>query len=114
MDSTCNNTGPIAEAIIYDGSVRCGGYGLSVTGKSTRLEVLFGPREIICQQVVTSMNLALSDEKNMSERWNYWDEAPIEREFRRFKSEWMPSEDYGTFAGQRKILNKSLLDYYNF
>lgn len=35
---------------------------------------------------------------SMSRRGNCWDNAPMERFFRSYKTEWMPSTGYGTFA----------------
>ncbi len=35
---------------------------------------------------------------SMSRRGNCWDNAPMERFFRSYKTEWMPVEGYRTFA----------------
>lgn len=42
--------------------------------------------------------------QSMSRRGNCWDNAPMERFFRSFKSEWMPEIGYGSFAvAEREI-----------
>lgn len=51
--------------------------------------------------------------QSMSRRGNCWDNAPMERMFRSFKSEWMPSEGYRTFAEAKKDIGRYLMDYYN-
>ena len=51
--------------------------------------------------------------QSMSRRGNCWDNAPMERVFRSFKSEWMPSEGYRTFAEAKKDFAHYLMDYYN-
>jgi putative transposase len=51
--------------------------------------------------------------QSMSRRGNCWDNAPMERVFRSFKSEWMPSEGYRTFAEAKKDIGHYLMDYYN-
>lgn len=35
--------------------------------------------------------------QSMSRRGNCWDNAPMERFFRSYKSEWMPQECYSTY-----------------
>jgi len=37
----------------------------------------------------------------------------MERVFRSFKSEWMPSEGYRSFAEAKKDIGHYLMDYYN-
>ncbi len=38
----------------------------------------------------------------------------MERVFRSFKSEWMPSEGYRSFAEAKKDISDYLMDYYNW
>jgi putative transposase len=52
-------------------------------------------------------------EQSMSRRGNCWDNAPMERVFRSYKSEWMPSEGYWTFAEAKKDIGHYLMNYYN-
>jgi putative transposase len=51
--------------------------------------------------------------QSMSRRGNCWDNAPMERVFRSYKSEWMPSEGYRSFAEAKKDIGHYLMDYYN-
>lgn len=51
--------------------------------------------------------------QSMSRRGNCWDNAPMERVFRSYKSEWMPEEGYRTFAAAKKDIGHYLMDYYN-
>jgi putative transposase len=51
--------------------------------------------------------------QSMSRRGNCWDNAPMERMFRSFKSEWMPSEGYRTFTDAKKDIGHYLMGYYN-
>ena len=51
--------------------------------------------------------------QSMSRRGNCWDNAPMERLFRSYKSEWMPSEGYHLFAHAKKDISHYLMDYYN-
>ena len=51
--------------------------------------------------------------QSMSRRGNCWDNAPMERLFRSYKSEWMPSEGYRLFAHAKKDIGCYLMDYYN-
>jgi putative transposase len=52
--------------------------------------------------------------QSMSRRGNCWDNAPMERVFRSFKSEWMPSEGYRSFSEAKKDIGYYLMDYYNW
>lgn len=50
--------------------------------------------------------------QSMSRRGNCWDNAPMERWFRSFKSEWMPKGGYATFEEALDDIRKYVL-YYN-
>jgi len=52
--------------------------------------------------------------QSMSRRGNCWDNAPMERIFRSFKSEWMPSEGYPSLGEARKDIGRYFMDYYNW
>ena len=52
--------------------------------------------------------------QSMSRRGNCWDNAPMERLFRSYKSEWMPAEGYSTFCAAKKDIGHYLMDYYNW
>ena len=51
--------------------------------------------------------------QSMSRRGNCWDNAPMERLFRSYKSEWMPSEGYRLFVDAQKDISHYLMGYYN-
>ena len=51
--------------------------------------------------------------QSMSRRGNCWDNAPMERFFRSFKSEWMPKEFYETYSQAEKDI-ASYIQYYNY
>lgn len=51
--------------------------------------------------------------QSMSRRGNCWDNAPMERVFRSYKSEWMPSGGYQSFSVAKKDIGHYLMDYYN-
>ncbi|WP_019628927.1 integrase core domain-containing protein, partial [Moritella marina] len=51
--------------------------------------------------------------QSMSRRGNCWDNAPMERFFRSFKTEWMPKECYNTFAEAERDTLKYILQHYN-
>lgn len=51
--------------------------------------------------------------QSMSRRGNCWDNAPMERVFRSFKSEWMPVEGYRSFSEAKRDIGCYLMDYYN-
>ena len=53
-------------------------------------------------------------EQSMSRRGNCWDNAPMERVFRSFKSEWMPTTGYRSFTEAKKDIGQYLTDYYNW
>jgi putative transposase len=50
---------------------------------------------------------------SMSRRGNCWDNAPMERFFRSYKTEWMPRETYGTFT-QASIDIAEYIRHYNY
>lgn len=51
--------------------------------------------------------------QSMSRRGNCWDNAPMERFFRSYKTEWMPKNGYDTFVcAERDVA--AYLRYYNF
>ena len=52
--------------------------------------------------------------QSMSRRGNCWDNAPMERVFRSYKSEWMPSEGYASFNEAKKDIGRYFMDYYNW
>ena len=52
--------------------------------------------------------------QSMSRRGNCWDNAPMERVFRSFKSEWMPTTGYRSFTEAKKDIGQYLMDYYNW
>lgn len=51
--------------------------------------------------------------QSMSRRGNCWDNAPMERFFRSYKTEWMPKECYETFADAEHDIAR-YIRYYNF
>ena len=51
--------------------------------------------------------------QSMSRRGNCWDNAPMERVFRSYKSEWMPPEGYRSFPEAKRDIGCYLMDYYN-
>jgi putative transposase len=51
--------------------------------------------------------------QSMSRRGNYWDNAPMERCFRRLKTEWMPKDGYASFE-QAQADIAAYMRYYNF
>ncbi len=50
---------------------------------------------------------------SMSRRGNCWDNAPTERFFRSFKSEWMPTNGYDSQQQALSDINDYILGYYN-
>ena len=50
--------------------------------------------------------------QSMSRRGNCWDNAPMERCFRSFKSEWMPKEGYSSYEEAQKDIMQYIA-YYN-
>lgn len=52
-------------------------------------------------------------EPSMSRRGNCWDNAPMERLFRSFKSEWMPDGGYDSIADARRDAGAYLMGYYD-
>ncbi len=51
--------------------------------------------------------------QSMSRRGNCWDNAPMERFFRSFKTEWMPKEYYNTYDEAEADVLKYILRHYN-
>lgn len=51
-------------------------------------------------------------EQSMSRRGNCWDNAPMERFFRSFKTEWMPENGYRCFTGAEQDIAQ-YMRYYN-
>ena len=51
--------------------------------------------------------------QSMSRRGNCWDNAPMERVFRSYKSEWMPKEGYRNLNEAIKDIGYYLMSYYN-
>ena len=49
----------------------------------------------------------------MSRRGNCWDNAPIERFFRSFKSEWMPTVGYNSFDEAKTAVTDYIIGYYS-
>jgi len=49
----------------------------------------------------------------MSRRGNCWDNAPMERFFRSFKTEWMPKEYYQSYDEAENDVFKYILLHYN-
>lgn len=48
----------------------------------------------------------------MSRKGNCWDNAPMERFFRSYKSEWMPVNRYGCFTDAEQDIAQYMM-YYN-
>ena len=51
--------------------------------------------------------------QSMSRRGNCWDNAPMERFFRSFKSEWMPEDFYNTYSHAENDI-ASYIQHYNY
>lgn len=51
--------------------------------------------------------------QSMSRRGNCWDNAPMERVFRSFKSEWMPKQGYRDLYEATRDIGRYLMSYYN-
>ncbi|MCD9463227.1 hypothetical protein CJF25_09530 [Photobacterium phosphoreum] len=51
--------------------------------------------------------------QSMSRRGNCWDNAPMERFFRSFKTEWMPKECYNSYEEAERDTLKYILQHYN-
>jgi len=51
--------------------------------------------------------------QSMSRRGNCWDNAPMERVFRSFKSEWMPKQGYRDLHEATRDIGRYLMSYYN-
>ena len=51
--------------------------------------------------------------QSMSRRGNCWDNAPTERFFRSFKTEWMPKKCYASYAEAKQDTLDYIITYYN-
>ena len=51
--------------------------------------------------------------QSLSRRGNCWDNAPTERFFRSFKTEWMPRSGYFSFAAGVSAITQYITGYYN-
>jgi len=51
--------------------------------------------------------------QSMSRRGNCWDNAPMERFFRSFKTEWMPTEYYRSYAEAETDVHNYIMLHYN-
>jgi len=51
--------------------------------------------------------------QSMSRRGNCWDNAPMERFFRSFKTEWMPETGYQYFAEAERSIMNYIIGYYS-
>ncbi len=51
--------------------------------------------------------------QSMSRRGNCWDNAPMERFFRRLKSEWIPQIGYSSFAEAKSEIIDYIIGYYS-
>lgn len=51
--------------------------------------------------------------QSMSRRGNCWDNAPMERFFRSYKTEWMPTAGYATFSEMKNSVIDYITKYYN-
>ncbi|HHH0318821.1 TPA: integrase core domain-containing protein, partial [Yersinia enterocolitica] len=51
--------------------------------------------------------------QSMSRRGNCLDNSPMERVFRRLKSEWLPKGGYGDFSHAVRDINRWIHGYYN-
>ncbi|REG79508.1 putative transposase [Marinomonas pollencensis] len=52
-------------------------------------------------------------QQSMSRRGNCWDNAPMERFFRSFKTEWMPELGYRTFLETKHAVTDYIVGYYS-
>jgi len=51
--------------------------------------------------------------QSMSRRGSCWDNAPMERFFRSFKTEWMPIAGYSSFYEAKSAITEYIIRYYN-
>lgn len=51
--------------------------------------------------------------QSMSRRGNCWDNAPMERFFRSFKTEWMPTAGYRSSNEAKVAFTEYIIRYYN-
>lgn len=52
--------------------------------------------------------------QSLSRRGNCWDNAPMERFFRSFKTEWMPKASYQSYREAEESIARYIDGYYNF
>ena len=57
--------------------------------------------------------MALWDQTKLSRRGNCWDNAPMERFFRRFITQWMPKLGYSDMKTARLSISDYVNGYYN-
>ena len=60
------------------------------------------------RQVLTGFGI----KQSFSRRGNCWDNSPMERFFRSFKSEWMPKNGYKSFEQARLSITDYIINYY--
>lgn len=58
--------------------------------------------------LLTQLNI----KQSMSRRGNCWDNSPMERFFRSFKSEWMPKVGYSSLTLAKKDVTQYIFNYY--
>lgn len=51
--------------------------------------------------------------QSLSRRGNCWDNAPMERFFRSYKTEWMPKSGYTNFNEAAQSITRYIVNYYN-
>lgn len=51
--------------------------------------------------------------QSMSRRGNCWDNSPMERFFRSFKSEWVPDVGYASYESAKHAINNYIIGYYS-
>ena len=54
----------------------------------------------------------LGIKQSFSRRGNCWDNSPMERFFRSFKSEWMPKNGYPSFEQAQGAITDYIVNYY--
>lgn len=95
-----------------------------LTTKAVRLafEARGRPRDLMCHSDqgchYTSLKFrqtlwGFQIKQSMSRRGNCWDNAPMERFFRSFKTEWMPSAGYQNFEQARSEVSRYISGYYS-
>jgi putative transposase len=51
--------------------------------------------------------------QSMNRRGNCWDNSPMERFFRSFKTEWMPTKGYSNFDEAKRAITNYITGYYS-